>query len=287
MPIASNSGDPLCGPVARYRRPERNMYCSINPTLLIEDFEGEFLVCDVDLGVVHRLSGRAAEVVKLVLGAQPDPAEVTEKEILDVLLGAKVLIPFETEQRELFSSRSGGVSRRQLVGLGITAMAVGVTTLALPEAAAAASITSAAATTTTTIVEWVPVESPTTTTTTPATTTTTTQPLTITGDATTISGTGVFTDSTNGTTFTRSALDTKSKSGSANWNSMSVTYVNASSQTVTNTIEKTISNGSTVGVLTKVSNTDVTINLSSGTSFTLTIVYNGGKTITYTFNAVP
>lgn len=144
-----------------------------------------------------------------------------------------------------------------------------------------ATITGAPATTTTTTT--------TVTTTTVAPTTTTTVPanLDTSGDesATAPASTGTFTDTDNGLTIERTSSSTTAATTTANWEYMSVTYDLGSGE-VTDTVFKT-TGSNTVGVLTRNSNTNVTISLTSSVPFTLTIKYNGKSVgTTYIFPAV-
>lgn len=153
-----------------------------------------------------------------------------------------------------------------------------------------ASITAGATTTTTTIATTTTTVAPTTTTTTtvaPTTTTTVPAELDTSGDesATAPASTGTFTDTSNGLTITRSASSTSAATTTANWEYISVTYDLGSGE-VTNTVYK-VTGSSVVGVLTRNSNTNVTIALDSSVPFTLTIKYNGKSVgTTYLFPAV-
>jgi len=69
---------------------------------------------------------------------------------------------------------------------------------------------------------------------------------------------------------------TLSISGSANWEYLTVTYMQGDA-TVTNTLYKTVGS-STVGVLEKLSNTSIKVNLPSSVAFELLVKYNGNST---------
>jgi hypothetical protein len=132
----------------------------------------------------------------------------------------------------------------------------------------------------------------TTTTTTAAPTTTTTVPPDLgtseeNNSATAPPTEGTFTDDSTGLTIVRSASSTSAVTTSANWDYVSVTY-DPGSGAVTNTVFKSSGSGPPVdGVLTKVSNQEVTIALASSVTFTLTIKFNGRSTgTTYIFPAV-
>lgn len=130
---------------------------------------------------------------------------------------------------------------------------------------------------------------PTTTTTTTVASTTTTVPVNLdtSGDesATAPSSTGTFTDADNGLTIERSASSTSAATTTANWEYISVTYDLGDGE-VTDTVFK-VAGADVVGVLTRNSNTSVTINLASSVPFTMTIKYNGKSTgTTYVFPAV-
>jgi fermentation-respiration switch protein FrsA (DUF1100 family) len=103
--------------------------------------------------------------------------------------------------------------------------------------------------------------------------------------ATAPASTGTFTDADNGLTIQRSASSTSAATTTANWEYISVTYDLGDGE-VTDTVFK-VAGSSTVGVLTRNSNTSVTINLASSVPFTMTIKYNGKSVgTTYIFPAV-
>jgi hypothetical protein len=118
---------------------------------------------------------------------------------------------------------------------------------------------------------------PTTTTVPSTTTTTTTVPLNLdtSGDesATAPASTGTFTDTANGLTLVRTASSLSADTTTANWEYISVTY-NPGSGEVTNTVLKS-AGADVVGVLTRNSNKNVTVALTSSVAFTLTVKYNG------------
>lgn len=123
----------------------------------------------------------------------------------------------------------------------------------------------------------------------PASSTTTTVPaeLDTSGDesATAPPSTGTFTDTSNGLTIERASTQMQAATSTANWEYISVTY-NPGTGEVTDTVYKT-SGADVVGVLTRNSNTSVTIALDSSVAFTLTIKYNGKSTGTiYIFPAI-
>jgi hypothetical protein len=153
-----------------------------------------------------------------------------------------------------------------------------------------ASITSGGSSTTTSTTTTVPsttTSTTSTTTTVPSTTTTVPTELDTSGDesATAPAETGTFTDTSNGLTIERSASSTSAATTTANWEYMSVTY-DLGAGSVTDTVYK-VAGPDVVGVLTRNSNTNVTIALGSSVPFTLTIKYNGKSVgTTYIFPAV-
>lgn len=103
------------------------------------------------------------------------------------------------------------------------------------------------------------------------------------GNSADISGTGTFTDSSTGVVVTRSDSETQVSSNTANWEYMTVEFIK-DGISLENTIFKT-GGGSVVGVLTKVSNTLVIVDLPVNSAFTLTVKYNGRSSgTTYIFS---
>lgn len=92
--------------------------------------------------------------------------------------------------------------------------------------------------------------------------------LTFTNDSTSLGSLGTFVDSTNNTTVTRTAQNT-SLSLPANWEYIIVAYPGGTDQVFKSGF------ASTVGVLTRVTNSNVTIALTSDVAYTITIKYNG------------
>lgn len=84
-----------------------------------------------------------------------------------------------------------------------------------------------------------------------------------------------------GTTYAIDATGITITTTSANWETMAIQYNNGATN---DAISKKFTNGTTVGALTKVSNTEVRINTVSLGDFTFGIVYNGGSTGSFTFN---
>jgi prepilin-type N-terminal cleavage/methylation domain-containing protein len=92
---------------------------------------------------------------------------------------------------------------------------------------------------------------------------------------------GTFDDG-EGTTYTRDETGITINTVSANWENMSVQY-NLNGTTTTNAITKKMSNGTIVGIITKVSNTEIRISTSGSSDFVFSIVYNGGSTGSFSF----
>ena len=87
-------------------------------------------------------------------------------------------------------------------------------------------------------------------------------------------------------TVERTAPSVSLSTTSANWDCISVTY-NPGSGEVTNTVFKTDGND-VVGVLSRINNRNVTVELSSSVTFTVSVKYNSGRDTetTYVFPAV-
>jgi prepilin-type N-terminal cleavage/methylation domain-containing protein len=89
-------------------------------------------------------------------------------------------------------------------------------------------------------------------------------------------------DDGEGTTFVRDATGVTISTASANWESMSITH-SESGATETNVLTKKMSHGTSVGIVTKISNNEVRVTIPDTNSFDFGIVYNGGSTGSYTF----
>lgn len=97
-----------------------------------------------------------------------------------------------------------------------------------------------------------------------------------------VASSGTF-DGGEGTTYTRDATGITIYTASANWETMSVQYMSGGSNT-TDAVFKKMVNGTTSGILTKISNTEVRIDTTSVTDFTFGIIYNGGSIGSYSFD---
>lgn len=98
--------------------------------LVVEEVDGEFLVCDADRAVVHRVGGASGEVLRRVLVAGGAQVVLEGDDVVSGLQDVGVLVAAD--------AAVGGVSRRSFVGAAAVG-AFGVVTLALPRAAAASS----------------------------------------------------------------------------------------------------------------------------------------------------
>lgn len=94
--------------------------------------------------------------------------------------------------------------------------------------------------------------------------------------------TGTFSDG-QGTTYTRDATGVTINTASANWESMTFTHGEYGGSTVER-VTKNSPHGTVVGLVTKVSNTEVRIQVPNTSSFGFGIIYNGGSTGSYTFD---
>ncbi|MFM9034312.1 MAG: cadherin-like domain-containing protein, partial [Mycobacterium sp.] len=101
------------------------------------------------------------------------------------------------------------------------------------------------------------------------------------GGTVTLGSLGTYYDSATGTTFTRSSTKMIIDFPSANWQDLHITYT--SNNVNSNTLTKNSANGFTTadGILTKNSNTKVTINLASSVAYKLTVNYNGRSNGTF------
>jgi hypothetical protein len=104
----------------------------IVPGLVTEEIGREILVCDADLALVHRVSGRAADVLRQVLANRGEPAALESDDITSGLVAAGVLVAA--------GAPGDLVSRRSFVNAAAAVGAMGIVTLALPRAAAASSV---------------------------------------------------------------------------------------------------------------------------------------------------
>lgn len=93
---------------------------------------------------------------------------------------------------------------------------------------------------------------------------------------------GTFNDG-EGTTYVRDATGITITTSSANWESMSLYYV-SNGTNITDAVTKKMANGTTVGLITKVSNTEVRLSTSALNGFTFGIVYNGGSAGSFSFS---
>lgn len=99
------------------------------PGRRVEELDGEFVVLDAELGVVHRLTGASADIYRRVRedSGLEDIGSATHPVVAGLIdLG---LVEVEAE----------GMSRRHVLQSGLTLAAVGVFTLSLPHAAHASS----------------------------------------------------------------------------------------------------------------------------------------------------
>jgi len=94
--------------------------------------------------------------------------------------------------------------------------------------------------------------------------------------------TGTFSDG-QGTTYNRDATGVTINTASANWESMTFTHSEYGDSTVER-VTKNSPHGTIVGLVTKVSNTQVRIQVPDSSTFSFGIVYNGGSTGSYAFD---
>lgn len=92
---------------------------------------------------------------------------------------------------------------------------------------------------------------------------------------------GTFNDG-EGTTYTRDETGITINTASANWENMSVQYTLDGTSTI-NAITKKMANGTTVGIMTKVSNTEIRVSATNVSSLVFSIVYNGGSAGSFSF----
>lgn len=108
-------------------------------------------------------------------------------------------------------------------------------------------------------------------------------------DLGTFENTGSITDSNGtfsdgqGTTYTRDVNGVTITTAAANWESMTFNHTEYGGIAV-ETVTKVSPHGTTVGLVTKLSNTQVRIAIPEGRTFGFGIVYNGGSTGSYTFS---
>jgi len=233
-------------------------------------------------GVVNTMLESAARAGEATCLSDADmPLSGVVSDAADGLDGKSAVVTADADLVTV-SQSSGSLTASGSVTFTLCGSAITPATITAGSPSTTSTTTTTAAPTTTTTVEA-------TTTTTAAPTTTTTVPaeLDTSGDesATAPSSTGTFTDTGNGLTIDRASTATQAATTTANWEYMSVTYDLGEGE-ITDTVFKT-SGSDTVGVLTRNSNTSVTIALDSSIPFTLTIKYNGKSVgTTYLFPAV-
>jgi hypothetical protein len=98
----------------------------IHPSLIVEPVGAEYLILTASGTEVVRATGDAAEVITCAINGQPVPDRLHP--------AAHVL-----QHHGVLAANTFTTSRRQVLHLGVAAAAVGLTVLALPNAAAAAS----------------------------------------------------------------------------------------------------------------------------------------------------
>lgn len=96
----------------------------------VEILDNEVVVLDPRSGLVHRLTGMAAQVVQTIHDGAHESAQWSEQELEAISVLADLGIV----------EAPSGLSRRSLLTMAAAGVAVGVVTLALPGAAAAASV---------------------------------------------------------------------------------------------------------------------------------------------------
>ncbi len=96
----------------------------------VEILDNEVVVLDPRSGLVHRLTGMAAQVVQTIHDGAHESAQWSEQELEAISVLADLGIV----------EAPSGLSRRSLLTMAAAGAAVGVVTLALPGAAAAASV---------------------------------------------------------------------------------------------------------------------------------------------------
>lgn len=105
-------------------------------------------------------------------------------------------------------------------------------------------------------------------------------PAVVTSEVTQTSGTF---DDGEGTTYQQTLNQIIINTTSANWETMAVRY-EVNGQTITDAVYKKMANGTSSGVLTKISNTEVRINITNLNQFLYGIVYNGGSVGSFSFS---